>query len=649
MKLSISRKISFIIASFALPISILVWMVVANINTQINFFNSEVKGCLYQEPLEDLIQDIQNHELLFHYCPGNQDCSQQLAALKSKIDQDIDHLKTMHDKYGADLQFTPQGLAKRGRQTATIENLVSQWRAVQDSTKDKGNISAAETNYDNMETTVQTMVTHMGDMSNIILDPVLDTYYTGTNTLIIFPQTQDRVFRTISEGRDLIKKGSLTIKDRIDMATFSNLLNQSDHGPADSNFKTAFNENKNTGSHNSSYGICDSFQNNIPALLKQYDDAATNFENLSAQLSASDTPTIKMDDWITSGEANREAAYKLEIASLKELQKMLDIRIGWFVQQRILALVVSIVAFAIFCSIVSLIARSIINSLRLLVNGLKDISQGERDLTKRIVISSHDEIGEMAKWFNVFIEKIESMIAQIKQLAEQLASAVDEVSSSAQKISDGAQQQSASFEELSSSIQTNASNTQTASGVSEHVANSASQTGQGMAQTVEAMNEIEKSSKQINEAVEIITEIADQTNLLALNAAIEAARAGEHGKGFAVVADEVRKLAERSAASAKEVKGLIQDSSKQVRHGVDMSQASGEQLRMILADINKVAESLKSISAATQEEAATMEENTSITTANASSAEALAAAAEEMSSQAMELQKLVGHFKIGSR
>ena len=133
---------------------------------------------------------------------------------------------------------------------------------------------------------------------------------------------------------------------------------------------------------------------------------------------------------------------------------------------------------------------------------------------------------------------------------------------------------------------------------------------------------------------------------LALNAAIEAARAGEHGKGFAVVADEVRKLAERSAASAKDIKSLIEESSRQVTGGVELSKKAGESLRTMVADIGKVAEQLKSISTATQEQAATMEENTSITESNASASEELAASSEEMSAQAQELQRLVEKFKV---
>jgi methyl-accepting chemotaxis protein len=311
-----------------------------------------------------------------------------------------------------------------------------------------------------------------------------------------------------------------------------------------------------------------------------------------------------------------------------------------------LNIIIGLISIVVALSIAVFLSRQIVGTVLKVSNSLKDITQGEGDLTKRIHIQSGDELEDLTKLFNQFIEQIEGIISQIKDAAVQLNAATEEVSTSAQKISDGAQQQSASFEELSSSVQSNATNAQSASEVAQEIATHAVKTGDGMGNTIEAIGSIEKSSKQISEAVEIITDIADQTNLLALNAAIEAARAGEHGKGFAVVADEVRKLAERSASSAKDIKGLIEESSRQVGSGVELSKKAGDSIKVMVTDIGKVAEQLKSISTATQEQAATMEENTSITESNASAAEELAASSEEMSAQSQELKRLVERFKV---
>lgn len=278
---------------------------------------------------------------------------------------------------------------------------------------------------------------------------------------------------------------------------------------------------------------------------------------------------------------------------------------------------------------------------------LKDIAQGEGDLTKRMEVKTKDETGQMANWFNVFIQKMEHMIADIKSSAEHIQSATKEVSSGAQQIADGAQQQSASFEELAASVQTNAEKVTHSNNIAQTMSQDAEKAGLSMEHTAEAISGIEKGSKQMVDAVDLITDIADQTNLLALNAAIEAARAGEHGKGFAVVADEVRQLAERSASSAKEIQNLIKENLKQVEQGVSISKSAGQIVKGITQSVKIVAEELQAVSSLTQEQAAAMEQNTSITESNASAAEQLAASADTMSAQSEGLRQLVGQFKIG--
>ncbi len=310
-----------------------------------------------------------------------------------------------------------------------------------------------------------------------------------------------------------------------------------------------------------------------------------------------------------------------------------------------LVLVIFIVAVIGIGILIMLIVKDIIRSLGLMQVALEEMAKGEGDLTRRIDIHSRDEMEAMAAAFNAFLINMEKMISDIKGSAAQIASATGEVSSGAGQISDGAQQQSAAFEELSSSVQANAENASAANQISKEVAIGAKKAEAALDNTVESMGSIEKGSKQMAEAVELITDIADQTNLLALNAAIEAARAGEHGKGFAVVADEVRQLAERSATSAKEIQALIKDNLKQVNNGVTVSKEAGEITKGIIDNIKKIADQIQSIANASQEQAAAMEENTSITESNAAAAEELAASADAMATQAESLRELVGQFK----
>ncbi len=268
------------------------------------------------------------------------------------------------------------------------------------------------------------------------------------------------------------------------------------------------------------------------------------------------------------------------------------------------------------------------------------------DLTRQVQINSNDEIGKLGQAFNKMTESMSAVVKEIKASCETMLTSSKEFDSSSQQIADGASQQAASFEELSGSVQLNATNAGTANELAQGSAKDCEKIGQSMDNVIDSMNTIEKSSKQISEAAEVISDIADQTNLLALNAAIEAARAGEHGKGFAVVADEVRKLAERSADSAKDITNLMSDNKQQVEQGAGLSKDAGENLKKIVDDIVKVANQIQAISTATQEQAATMEENTSITESNASAAEQLAAGAQQISSQAENLKIAVDRFKV---
>jgi methyl-accepting chemotaxis protein len=290
--------------------------------------------------------------------------------------------------------------------------------------------------------------------------------------------------------------------------------------------------------------------------------------------------------------------------------------------------------------------REILRPLSSVADRLKEIAQGDGDLTKRIDYSANNEIGDVARSFNQFVDKLTPVIAQVRNSANAVAAASNQLSSSAEELARGTSEQAAAVQETTSSLeQMNASISQNADHSRQMAqmaltgAKSVEESGQSVLESVDAM-------QTIAERITIIEEIAYQTNLLALNAAIEAARAGEHGKGFAVVAAEVRKLAERSQAAAQTIGSLTISSLKVAEH-------SGVLLKNLVPAIRKTADLVQEVTTSSREQSAgvnqvnrAMTQVDQVTQKNAAAAEELSGTAGLLTAQAQELQKLMSSFRI---
>jgi methyl-accepting chemotaxis protein len=304
--------------------------------------------------------------------------------------------------------------------------------------------------------------------------------------------------------------------------------------------------------------------------------------------------------------------------------------------------------------------RGITGPLRRTVSLLRDLAQGEADLTTRLDDRKRDEVGELSRWFNAFMDKLHDLVGQVKATVAQVASASQQISSASEALSSATQQQASSLEETAASLEemtgTVKQNADSATQVSQLAATSRDTAHQGrqvVASAGESMAEITHVSRRMADIVTVIDEIAFQTNLLALNAAVEAARAGEQGRGFAVVAAEVRGLAQRSAAAAKEINALIRDSVGKVRSGAALVDESGNALDNIVTSVGHVTGIIAEIAAASREQSkgieqvnrAVMQMDESIQQ-NASQTEELSSTAQALAGQAHHLYGLVSRFTL---
>jgi methyl-accepting chemotaxis protein len=285
----------------------------------------------------------------------------------------------------------------------------------------------------------------------------------------------------------------------------------------------------------------------------------------------------------------------------------------------------------------------------------------ERDLTYRIGDELPAEYAALRDDFNTAMESLQEAMSTIVGNASAIRASANEMSTAAIDLSHRTEQQALSLEqtaaaldEITATVQRSAQGARQANEAVSAARTDAQASGEIVAEAVGAMGEIERSSKQIGQIIGVIDEIAFQTNLLALNAGVEAARAGEAGRGFAVVASEVRALAQRSAEAAKEIKNLITASSTQVNSGVALVGRAGDALERIVSQVSQVAELVSEISASAQEQALGLAQvNTAVnqmdqmTQQNAAMVEQSTAASHGLAQEAVELDRLVGGFRVG--
>lgn len=352
----------------------------------------------------------------------------------------------------------------------------------------------------------------------------------------------------------------------------------------------------------------------------------------------------------------------------------------------ILQIVIALIIVAAAAFLSFMIINNVLKSVHGVANVVQKISAG--DLSHEVPVTSNDEIGDMARGFNEMVANLRRISQQIKGMTSTLASSSEELSATTNQLSDGAREQArqtdqaaTAITEVAQTVMDVAQNASAASNSSKEASAIAGEGREKVENTVSGMHQISqtvreiaatiqelgKSSQEIGNIVRTINDIADQTNLLALNAAIEAARAGEQGRGFAVVADEVRKLAERTGKATREIGEMIRkiqgetDRSvesmnsgiAEVEKGVQLAEESKSAMERIVDASNRGSDMIQRIAAAAEQQSAASEEVSSnmesianVTRNTESAAGQIQSASHDLSRIATELKTLVDWFKI---
>jgi methyl-accepting chemotaxis protein len=382
-----------------------------------------------------------------------------------------------------------------------------------------------------------------------------------------------------------------------------------------------------------------------------------------------DASAVSAPDAAT-GATSMEAADQQFQAALKDLDQLVQLerklaqdsyqaaaagsRTALGVLAGILAIAVGAAAFVAFA-----MSGAIVRPLRAAIRAADQIAKG--DLSADIQVRGSDETGELLRALAEMTQNLRQLVGQVAGGAHMVADTSAQVAQGNLDLSQRTEEQAStleetasSMEELTSTVSLNAQNARQASQLAVGASDIARRGGQVVGEVVTTMSGISASSRKIGDIIGVIDGIAFQTNILALNAAVEAARAGEQGRGFAVVAAEVRNLAQRSAAAAREIKGLIGASVEQVDAGTRLVDAAGQTMQEIVTSVKKVSDLIAEIAAASEEQDSGIQQvNTAVAQMdrvvqeNASLVEEAAAATESMKSQAASLLQMVARFRLG--
>ncbi|MBJ6724583.1 methyl-accepting chemotaxis protein [Geomesophilobacter sediminis] len=394
------------------------------------------------------------------------------------------------------------------------------------------------------------------------------------------------------------------------------------------------------------------------------------------------------EEWFATATARINALKGMEDTLSRDILKSSDDLAGKAKGELVFALVLSSLLVATALGIGFFVFVSITRPLSRMLGMLKDIAEGDGDLSKRLPVESSDELGEVCRWFNRFVDHVHDIISQVAATTVHIASSATQLNATAEQIATAAEEVASQSVAVATASEEMAATSQEISGncvLAAEVSSEAGSTAQSGARVVEAtlsgMQEIarcvEDSAKtvaslgdrsdQIGAIVGTIEDIADQTNLLALNAAIEAARAGEQGRGFAVVADEVRALADRTTRATREIGEMIRtiqrettgavsgmgEGVREVGKGMENSRQSGAALHQIVDAIDRVASQVHQIATAAEEQSAVtaeitgnIQQITDVVHETARGAHETASAASQLSGLAQTLERMVGRFKL---
>lgn len=628
-RLKILHKIIISVFVFALPVCILLFYMISGFNNNIEFARKELWGSKLLSPLTTLAELVPQHQLLVRlFLQGDITVQSRIDATAKRIDDAFDLLAKEGKKYERALRFDINTLKTLKMEEIHYSNAYAMWQELRKNYKNNS-IVQNDVEHEMVMKPVKAMIQWVAETSKIILDPDLDSHYLSIVAIVALPNTLSSLSEFLLYGESVVFKGFRSREDMIKFAVFAGNLEDS-LGRIQQYIANALREDK------FSYGVSESLQKNIPPALNGYQASFIPFLVVLKRIANDPDSKLSVEEFLEPAMTLITSGAQLRETSLQELQILLNKRIENFTQKRFIAIMLSFVALCLAASIIIIVSVGITRSLGKVISIAGEIAAGNiykaksdletigkdgfeyDDSDKDGVRHSGNEIVQLFKAVSTMTTSLDALLAQVRKSGIQVTSSSTQISAAARQLEATVAEQASSISEVSATSKEISATAHEFAKTMNRVAEMSLRASELASASMNSLSDINKTMKallenitesfgklktvdekmdNITQVITTITKVANQINLLSLNAAIEAEKAGEYGTGFSVVAREIRRLADQTAVAAIDIEVLIletQDAMKQgmsaVAEYTDQTMTSTERIAEISVDLLRAIE-----------------------------------------------------------